>query len=172
MKVFSSNSEFRMLSSEFDENTFIAKRLIFPEGVLSEGKKYDLIVSNPPYFKSGIGTPATRRERARHQNSLSVYSLIEHAVSLLNPDGRLAVIFPMEQRDDVIEYAIDNSLTPIRECRFRDNEKRPEKRLMIEFSPKTDGENKKLETEFLTLFENGEPTERYRELCGELYLKF
>ncbi|MDE5774518.1 MAG: methyltransferase, partial [Muribaculaceae bacterium] len=53
---------------------------------------YDLIVSNPPYFAAGVLEPSTRRERARHQGTLSPVSLMNMSAVMLSDAGRLAMI--------------------------------------------------------------------------------
>lgn len=134
--------------------------------------KYDLIVSNPPFYNSGITEPQSRRERARHQSSLSVYSLIDSASTLLAPHGILAIIFPSQFKEETVGYAEQRGLAAVRECLVKDNDRRPVKRMMIEFSA---GSSSGKETVYdtLTMFQaDGQPTEKYRELCKDLYLKF
>ena len=144
---------------------------LFPSQVLKKGEKFDLIVSNPPYFDSGIKTPSTRRERARHQETLSVFSLLENSRGLLNEDGVLSVIFPYEFYEKTIQAGLENGLTAKRICFVRDNEKRKIKRVMVDFCLKeTFTANPVIN--HLSLFEDGSPTKEYHELCHDLYLKF
>ena len=146
-----------------------ARLRIYPEDMLEEKEKYDLIVSNPPYFSSGIERPETRREIARHQGTLSIFSLIENSHQLLTENGVVSAIFPAEFEDKAVKTANDNELYVRRRCLIRDNSSRPVKRIMMEFSKKNEGSG---EIEHLTLFEDGEPTQSYKELCREFYLKF
>ena len=46
--------------------------------------KYDLIVSNPPYFNNSQLPPKAHRARARHTDSLSFKELLHHSVRLIN----------------------------------------------------------------------------------------
>lgn len=140
----------------------------FPEETLAVGKRYDLIVSNPPYFASGITNPLTPREKARHQDSLSAFSLLENADLLLTERGRLSIITPSEFYDKIIERSKLKGYKLLRECRVKDKEGRPEKRVMLEFSFVGDTG----EQEHITLFDKGVPTPQYRKMCKDLYLKF
>lgn len=143
----------------------------FPEETIERGEIFDLIVSNPPYFRSGIDNPETRREKARHQGSLSVFSLLENAPVLLHEGGRLSVIIPAEFEEEAIKAGKEKGMQPIRGCRVRNNSRRPVKRVMLEFEfSKKEGLSFKQEE--LTLFENGEPTNAYLDLCRDFYLKF
>ena len=138
-------------------------------------QKFDLIVSNPPYFRSGIYHPGSQREVARHQDTLSVFSLLDHASSLLTPNGKLAIIFPIEFNEEARHESIKFGLTPSRICFIRDNETRKEKRVMMEFSLIKNFKGKTTE-ERIALFnkcENKrEPSDYYRNLCKDFYLKF
>lgn len=133
--------------------------------------KYDLILSNPPYFDSGVHNPTTSREKARHQSSLSVFTLIKDSGNILKENGVLGMIFPMEYRNKAVELAKKEGLEVKRECRIRNNSSRPYKRVMIELK-RTNDPISQTEVELLTLFATGEPTMEYRHLCRDLYLKF
>lgn len=147
----------------------IARLESFPNETLLKGEKYDLIVSNPPFFNSGITSPESRREKARHQKELSPFSLVENSSGLLNPGGSLCMIFPAEFTNEIIRRGEDIGLHSIRLCGIRNNPHRPEKRVMLEMSPESRGS---CEVEHLILFEEGEPTPRYLTLCKDFYLKF
>ena len=142
----------------------------FPNDILKNGEKFDLIVSNPPFFRSGIVQPKSQREKARHQDTLSVFSLIENSSFLLEEEGILAFIFPVEFREEVLRIGNTKGFKKIRECTVRDREERKEKRVMIEMMF-TDKEITEL-TYQLILFQNGLPTNDYQLLCKDFYLKF
>lgn len=76
--------------------------------------RYDLIVSNPPYFTNGILPTGDARITARHTASLSYRQLIEGAARLLTDDGMLALISPTDAEQDIIEAATFASL-PVRQ---------------------------------------------------------
>lgn len=156
--------------SEWKEN-LVALKMKYPEDLAADGDRYNLIVSNPPYFKSGISTPATSREKARHQGSLSVYTLIEKMRELLLPEGRLCVITPTEFLEEIERVCDRNGVEIKRVCYVRNNSNRPEKRMMLEMGLK-DEAGEESEEEHLTLFESGIPTDAYRDLCRDFYLNF
>lgn len=108
----------------------------FPKRFEIINEKYDLIVSNPPFFQSGISQPSTPRERARHMDKLSVFTLLEFSPKILKEDGILAMIFPSEFEEKVIETASHYSLFPKRICKIKNREGKSEKRVMIELQKK------------------------------------
>lgn len=75
--------------------------------------RYDLIVSNPPYFTDSLLPPDAARTIARHTGALSYRQLIEGAAQRLTDDGMLAMISPTEAEGTIIETATFASL-PVR----------------------------------------------------------
>lgn len=73
-------------------------------------KKYDLIISNPPFFAStGIGSSSQQRQLARQEQpqGLGLNSLIHKAISWLKPSGRLCLIFPYEREETLRQSATE-----------------------------------------------------------------
>ena len=60
-------------------------------------KKYDLIVSNPPFFLTGQPAPNKNRAIARHTTELNFIELAENVTRLLNDNGIFAVIYPSKE---------------------------------------------------------------------------
>ncbi|MDE6650345.1 MAG: methyltransferase [Muribaculaceae bacterium] len=147
----------------------------FPVG-MSTGKEngFDLIVSNPPYFDSGVSEIVTSRERARHQGSLSPSSLLEASRLLLRQEGMVAMVVPYELSSALEEKASGLGYRLMRKCLVRGHADAPYKRTLLQwrlgnelFSHSDPG------IEYLTLeVSNGMPTEDYQKLCRDFYLKF
>lgn len=62
-------------------------------------RQYDLIVSNPPYFRNALLPPDVPRAGARHDTRLSFIDLLSGANRLLHAEGRLSVILPAPAYD-------------------------------------------------------------------------
>lgn len=97
-------------------------------------KRYDLIVSNPPYFQNSLKNPDKGRELARHTDSLTYAELLHHSAQLLAPDGVIAFILPTESEDDIIRLGISEHLSCTRLTRVYSKAGKPAKRILIEFS--------------------------------------
>lgn len=74
------------------------------------GLKYDLIISNPPYFENSLSCPDTSRNNARHTNSLNYETLISLSTTMLNDGGRISMIFPHDKLSYIIEISQKHSL--------------------------------------------------------------
>ena len=67
---------------------------------------YDLIVSNPPFFNRFSKCDSERKSRARHNDmTLSYRTLCEVATRLLQPNGRLAIVLPMNESQAFLKEA-------------------------------------------------------------------
>lgn len=67
--------------------------------------RFDLVISNPPFFTNGAMAPERQRRDARHAASLSPVSLVTAASRLLSAHGVLAMI-SMPQSRSAIETAV------------------------------------------------------------------
>jgi tRNA1Val (adenine37-N6)-methyltransferase len=76
-------------------------------------ERYDLIVSNPPFFTDSLLPPDMSRSLARHGSALTYTQLIERASRLLTSEGSLAIISPTDAQEAIVEAATFASL-PVR----------------------------------------------------------
>ena len=133
--------------------------------------KYDHIVSNPPYYDDGVEDISTLRLKARHttDDGLSPLNLISKGATLLNECGKISLICPVKWEEDLILEAEKNGLYLTRLTYIKGNPNAPFKRIMIEFSKnKYDCQTSNLILEK----ERGVPTDEYRILTKDFYLKF
>ena len=130
--------------------------------------KFDLIVSNPPYFVDSQKCPDGSRNTARHTDTLSFSELMKAAERLLAPNGRFAVIVPAESAMSVIAAG---NMHLVRRCDVRTKPSAQPKRVMLEFSPRFEGAALREE---LTIGDgtNGGYSPEYVALTRDFYLKF
>ncbi len=132
------------------------------------GLRGALIVSNPPYFQNSLKAPDAARSTARHTDTLSYDDLLHHSARLLADDGILSLILPIEADPTIISLAEQYGLYPSRLCRVRGNQRKPYKRLLIEFQ-KTPAPA--IHEETLTLEDApNQRSEAYRSLTHDFYL--
>jgi len=59
--------------------------------------KYDLIVSNPPFFINDFRPDDDKKKAARHGDSLSYEQICDGTIKLLNPSGKLCLVLPYDE---------------------------------------------------------------------------
>lgn len=134
----------------------------------SNRKSYDLVVSNPPYFRNSLKNPDAGRQLARHTDSLSYEELFLHSRRLLAPNGQLALILPAETEAEVIELATQHSLYCTRMTRVYGRAGKAAKRILLLFGPE---KTNVPETDTLVLESaDGGRSPQYSALAQEFYL--
>ena len=131
--------------------------------------RYDLIVSNPPFFTNGVLSPIERRKNARHALSLTFGQLLSKAKPLLNPHGVMAFITPAESFQEIVKICTFNSFNIKRITSVCPLVESPPKRLLWELTQVpcvTERNQLVIETSALNY------TQEYRALCHDFYLKF
>ncbi len=130
--------------------------------------KFDLVISNPPYFINSQLPPSSKRSAARHTHSLSYEELIRGATELLQPSGKLAVVLPFEEGKHFQTVALEYNLHVARQLAFYSRKGKPQERWLFEFA----FIKKEWKTETLVLHANGEEwSDDYKRLTKDFYLK-
>ncbi|MDR1114880.1 MAG: methyltransferase [Tannerella sp.] len=140
----------------------------FPEYAIA--KKYDLIVSNPPFFAHSLKSPDQKRNAARHNDTLPLRLLIGHATKMLSEYGRIALILPAQLSEELDFIIATHGLYQIRRTDVISAEGLISKRFLIELSSKN-LPGKRLATDTLVLETNERKrTLQYQELTKDFYL--
>ena len=135
-----------------------------------ENLKFDLIVSNPPYFRDSLKNPDPAKAASRHNISLSENELLKGVSRLLAQDGKLQVIMPYAEGNIFIAEASDYGLFCIKIIKIKSLPTSDIRRLILTFS----GTRQETVEQFLTI-EHGrrhEFTDEYKKLTKEFYMKF
>lgn len=131
-------------------------------------EEYDLIVSNPPFYKNDYKTSNEQRDLARFQDALPFEDLIEAADLLLSENGILAIIIPYTEEDRFVTLANDFELFPFKISHVQGTPTAEVKRSLMAFSRKKSEcfiDNLVIETQRHCY------TEAYTTLTKDFYLK-
>ncbi|HEX2968379.1 MAG TPA: methyltransferase [Bacteroidales bacterium] len=132
--------------------------------------KFDIVVSNPPYFINSIRNPDPAKAKARHSDILSQIDLIEGISRLLNENGRFQIIMPVPEGKAFIVKAEGKGFYCNDILHIKPSPAADVKRLIMTFSTmERDLSEKTL------VIEDGVRrsfTEEYIELTKDFYLKF
>lgn len=142
----------------------------FQEFAASTHEKFDLIVSNPPFFENSSRPGDSRRKNARHTDELSFENLIDGSLQVLSRNGKIALILPAGKAKRFIDLANENGLFLNRSLQIAPKPEKPPHRFMLEFS-KTE---KMPETGELIIEEtvHHDFTKEYIALTKDFYLNF
>ena len=93
--------------ANFAASPWAGRLHVFNTGILSfkPGKKYDRIISNPPFFEDDLRSPDETRNNAKHDTALSLMQLLQFSETHLSENGILAVLLPYHRVSYFIEEA-------------------------------------------------------------------
>lgn len=130
--------------------------------------KYDLIVSNPPFYSENVASRKKERDLARQTSALPFDKLIKGVAALLAQAGVFCVIVPGREERQFCKLAETSGLYPALITRVRGNPAAPLKRSLIAFQ-----RVKSLLKEEEMVIENRrhEYTNAYWDLTSEFYLR-
>ncbi len=132
-------------------------------------ENFDLIVSNPPFFKGNTSSGKTERDRARHEEYLPQNKFLEKAATLLSPKGKLAVILPKEEAQEFISLAETFSLFLSRLTKVYGRPGAEDKRWLVEVGF---GKIDISKNAFILRNEDANYSAEYRDLTKDFHLEF
>lgn len=102
--------------------------------------KFDLIVSNPPFFGNDLKPTNASRLKSKHRdNQLSFEELILNVDKLLNEKGRFALILPVTEAEEFQQLAASYfHLT--QKTTIRPTAKKPAHRVVLEYARQPESE--------------------------------
>ncbi len=95
-------------------------------------KRYDHIISNPPFFENSLKPNDEKRLKARHTDSLSLDELLAKAKQYLRDDGRISLILPADKDDQLAKMVEMKGLFVKRKCFVHPFKSKKPNRILIE----------------------------------------
>lgn len=133
-------------------------------------KRYDIIISNPPYFADDYKTDNHQKNIAKHSTALTYKQLIPHlSQHLLSPTGKVFLVVPHFNVQLLISLAAAEGLFLTRLLEVTAVAGKNPYLALVQL----ENEQKAHAIERITIQdEAGNFTEQYKELTKEFYLKF
>ena len=177
------NNELQIDAIEIDEQAFLQANNNFSSSKFSHqiqahccalqsfapNNKYDLIISNPPYFvgKNNFSIANIQRAKARHDNDLSFEDLINSVIKLLSETGKFILILPIAEAITFKELAIQKGLFLNKEIFIKPKPSKEHNRMIMEFSLL---QKEKITAEFVIYNDDNSPSEMYKKIISDWFL--
>ncbi|WP_254071003.1 tRNA1(Val) (adenine(37)-N6)-methyltransferase [Pedobacter sp. L105] len=173
----------RVDAVEIDESAAIAARKNFTHSPFAERTevftvgferfetiiKYDLIVSNPPYFVNDLKSLEKRKEIARHADEDFFEMLLRRSAALLTDQGSLWLILPVKQAEKVVVNAVLYKLFPSKIIHIYSDAAKTSFRQIVCL----DFKNKELVEEHIYIYASeGIYTDQYKQVLSNFFLAF
>lgn len=158
-------------ASNFEASPFAARLQVQHSDIATfqTEHRYDLMVSNPPYFVNDLKNPELRKGLARHADEDFFEGLLRKASALLSEKGMFWVILPAKQAELLVVNAVLFKLFPRQIIHVHSDVSKSEFRQIVCFSF-TDGPV--LHENFYIYSAQGVYTDAYKTLLKDFFLAF
>ena len=131
--------------------------------------QYDLIVSNPPFFRDSLKSIRAGRNIVRHTETLSFGDLVKAVSGLLAPGGRFCFILPPGEALVFERIALSSALFKTRYREMRSRPGKPVERVLMQLERES---RPPVCEPVLTLHpdDSGQRSEEYAALTSAFYL--
>lgn len=138
---------------------------------VSEPGPFDLLICNPPYFTASMKSGDAQKDRARHDESLTLHDLAAGVARLMGSAGKCCLVLPAEKRSACVETLAAKGIYLQREMAVRPNISLPAGRYLMEFGQHRLGH---VQSEELAIERSArhDYTDQYRALTCDFYLAF
>jgi tRNA1Val (adenine37-N6)-methyltransferase len=134
---------------------------------INQSTKYDLIISNPPFFENHLKSNNAKRNLALHSEELSSEELLVAIDKNLKDEGSFAVLLPYHRTEEFINLALRNAFHPAEEILIKQTPKHNYFRSILLF---TKLEVSTRRSEIIIQDEDGKYTDQFVELLKDYYL--
>jgi tRNA1Val (adenine37-N6)-methyltransferase len=185
--MLAQKSKAKIHAIDIDQSAFEQARINFEESIFkanlsaehkslqefskAAGKKYDLVVTNPPYFVDSLKNSDSNRSNARHADILPFIELIQGVKAVMSEKGKFCLILPKNEAIKFRELAENRGFHLSKLLRVRTTlDKGEEKRHLMQFEIRP--------TEFsesslvIEKDERHSYTEEYKNLTRDYYIHF
>ena len=177
------NSKVRITGIELDEDAYKeAKENIensawrssieLIQGAVQEyqtNNKYEVIVSNPPFYRNSFKGRNERKNRALHSSHLPMEDLAEHVSRLLANHGTFYLLYPEEEMQEFIQIASIVELYPAALVTVRNEVEKSVFRQMAKFEMK---EIETIASEIIIRKPDQKYTDTFWALLKDYYLEY
>jgi tRNA1Val (adenine37-N6)-methyltransferase len=133
-------------------------------------EKYDLVISNPPYFSRSLKSDDWKRNLSRHNESLTIQELVKGVNDILADKGSFWLILPVNESIDFMDEATKAGLYLHYAMKIIPKAGKPYHRVIMQFRNIWINEVK--EEMLVIKSEDGSYTGVYKNITRDFYLDF
>jgi len=157
-----------VLNSEWSTRIII-QHISFQDFASSTQQKFDLIISNPPFFSNSVKNTNPHLSIARHNHMLPFTDIIEGTKKLLNKNGKLSLILPFDAAQEFIQNARQENLYLTRLTEIKPFPSKRPNRCLMEFGK---SQVAVIITTMSVFDESGKDySEEFKNMARDFYLK-
>ncbi len=135
----------------------------------SSNNKFDLILSNPPFYNKSLKSADESKNRALHDSGFSLEELVDFGKQNLSERGLFAILIPHFRVNEFENIVGNNNLFVKQTCSVRQTENHHLFRTMYILSKTLQND---LNIQELTIKKNGAYSTPFIELLKDYYLRF
>lgn len=130
--------------------------------------KYDLIISNPPFFSNSLKPVSSEKLISKHELGLSPADLLRFSLKMMHALSSLCLILPVEEGKKFTSLASEQGLYPVRKLTVRPLPSKPPHRNLFEFRFTNFAEP---ESDEIVIYDHrGQFSEKYLSLTQNFHL--
>lgn len=116
---------FKQAKENFEQSPWKERLSVFNTDALKfeTEKKYDCIISNPPFFENDLKSSNNNKNKAKHGTSLTLEQLLAVAKKCMHEDAMLAALLPFHRVAYFIEAASKEGLFLSKKALVKQTEK-------------------------------------------------
>ena len=160
---------YQQAKENFKASPWASRLNVFNTDILhyTTGKKYDCIISNPPFFEDDLKSVDEGKNIAKHDNALTLTRLLAVINEHLATNGLFAVLLPFHRVDHFEKESLAHGYHLIQKALIKHTVTHPYFRGILIFSKKIVATKT---TEIIIKDESGVYTPSFVELLQEYYL--
>jgi tRNA1Val (adenine37-N6)-methyltransferase len=143
---------------------------IFNEDILSfqPDKKYDCIISNPPFYQNELVSEAQKKNIAHHSEQLTIIDVLKIIREDLKEDGAFFLMYPFKRAREIEQLLVEYELHILSSMILHQSVKHSPFRVIVKGTKK---EQTSFHTQSISIWdENQQYTKQFADLLKDYYL--
>jgi tRNA1Val (adenine37-N6)-methyltransferase len=146
--------------NQFEMNEGDVRTYSFP-------KKYDFIISNPPFYENDLASPSHKKNQTRHSADLNFQELIDAIDRNLEQGGSFGLLLPYQRMENLLQCCLAFQYWPSEQLNIRQTARHDYFRSIMRFSK---ARAEMVSSELIIMNEDGKYSEDFVNLMNDYYL--